>query len=110
MRYEDQFFDCAANVERLAQALGVCVPPPMIQAIFGRYCTDAVRAFARRLGDLPPERLTMVQSFMMDRVTQILSPHIGDMRIGKWRDLPGQARAELTRVFRPFLDRFGYPC
>jgi hypothetical protein len=51
-----------------------------------------------------------VIAFKMDRVTQILGPHIGDTHSGKWYDLPMQMQTELTRIFRPFLDRFGYPC
>jgi hypothetical protein len=48
----------------------------------------------------------MVGKFHMDRVTQILTPHIGDARSGKWRDLPPQSQEELTRVFRPFFGAF----
>jgi len=82
----------------------------MIDTIFDRYRTEAVRAFARSLDQLPPERLTTVVKFPKDTVTQILGPHIGDTLSGKWRDLPTQVQAELTRIFPPFLDRFGYPC
>ncbi len=109
LRYEERFFENPTAAERLAHALGLALAPEVIEAIFVRYRTETVRAFARRLAELPPERLTMVASFPMDRVTQILAPHIGDARSGKWRDLPEPLRAELTRLFGPFLDRFGYP-
>lgn len=108
LRYEDRFFENPAAAERLARAIGLRAAPAVIEAIFARYRTEAVRSFAQSLADLPPERLTSVASFMMDRVTQILAPHIGDARSGKWRDLPGPPQAELTRIFAPFLDRFGY--
>ena len=109
LRYEDRFFDDPTAAQRLAHALGLSLAPAAIDAIFNRYRTEAVRSFAQRLADLPPERLTTVASVPMDRVTQILAPHIGDARSGKWRDLPAPAQAELTRLFGPFLDRFGYP-
>jgi len=109
LRYEDRFFEDPSAAERLACALGLHVAPAVIAAIFARYSTEAVRRFAQRLADLPPERLTPVASVMMDRVTQILGPHIGDARSGKWRGLPGPLQSELTRQFSPFLDRFGYP-
>jgi Sulfotransferase domain len=108
LRYEDRFFDDRTAAERLASALGLRPAPDMIEAIFARYRTEAVRSFAQQVKHLPPARLTPVASFMMDRVTQILEPHIGDGRIGKWRDLPAPLPADLTRVFGPFLDRFGY--
>ena len=47
----------------------------------------------------------MGTSFMMDRVTQIWGPNIGDTRSGKWRDLPDPLQTQLTRAFGPFLDQ-----
>lgn len=110
LRYEDRFFDDKDMVKRIAVSLALQLPPEMIDTIFNRYRTQAVRTFAESLEQLPPERLTTVVKFPMDRVTQILGPHIGDTLSGKWRDLPAHVQDELTRVFRPFLDRFGYPC
>jgi hypothetical protein len=110
LRYEDRFFDDKDMVKRIAVSLTLQPPPETIDTIFDRYRTEAVRTFAESLGRLPPERLTTVVRFPMDKVTQILGPHIGDTLSGKWRDLPAHVQAELTRVFRPFLDRFGYPC
>ncbi len=108
LRFEDRFFDEPASVARMAARLGMASDPALTDAIFARYRTEAVRDFSRRLEALPPERLTMVGPFRMDRITQILAPHIGDARTGKWRDLPASVQLELTRWFRPFLDRFGY--
>lgn len=108
LRYEDRFFEDISVSERLAHELGLAAAPAVIETIFARYRTDAVQSFAQRIGELPPERLTPVGPALMDRVTQILGPHIGDTRSGKWRSLPGPAQADLTRVFSPFLDRFGY--
>lgn len=110
LRYEDRFFEDKMAANRVAQALDVHLAPAVIDGIFDRYSTEAVRTFAQTLEELPPERLTTVVTFQMDRVTQILGPHIGDTRSGKWRGLPIEAQTQLTRVFRPFLDRFGYPC
>lgn len=108
LRYEERFFDDAATVERLAEACGVQLSSTTIDAIFGRYRTEAVRSFAEGLPELSPERLTRIGSFMMDRVTHILGPHIGDARSGKWRDLPPSAQATLTDAFGPFLEPLGY--
>ncbi len=108
LRFEDRFFDDPASVDRLATLLGIGCEPAVREGIFGRYRTEAVRCFARSLEGLPPERLTTVGPYRMDRITQVLAPHIGDARSGKWRDLPLPVQTELTRWFRPFLDRFGY--
>ena len=109
LRYEDRFFEDEASPKRLADALRLNLDPAAIRAIFLCYRTDAIRAFTQTLADLPPERLVKTDHTMMDRVTQIHRTHIGDARSGKWRDLPAPAQAEMTRLFKPFLDRFGYP-
>ena len=108
LRYEDRFFDERGCVDLLSDQLGVCCAPEVKDGIFARYGTEAVRCFAGKLEELPPERLTMVAGHRMDQVTQVLAPHIGDARVGKWRHLPPRMQAELTRYFRPFLDQFGY--
>jgi hypothetical protein len=108
LRYEDRFFEDTSMVGRVAQSIGLNPAPEVMEAIFTRYQTEQVRTFARKLEELPPERVTMVGTFKMDRVTQILAPHIGDGGSGKWYDLPARSQAELTRLFGPFLDRFGY--
>ena len=102
LRFEDGFLTIRPLVDRLATLLGIGCEPAVRDGIFGRYRTEAVRCFARSLEALPPERLTTVGPYRMDRITQVLAPHIGDGRSGKWRDLPLPVQAELTRWFQPF--------
>ena len=110
LRYEDRFFEDQAVPEKLAVNLGLRVAPSSFADISARYRTAAVRSFAQRLADLPPERLmTFASSHLIDRVTQIHAPHIGDTLSGKWRGLPSAVQEELTRAFSAFLDRFGDP-
>jgi hypothetical protein len=110
LRYEDRFFEDPAMPGRLAEALGLTVDASVQQAIFERFSTAATRAFAANFSALPAERVMDNGKTVFDRVTQIHRTHIGDGRVGKWRDLltPPNA-AELTRYFAPFLARFGYP-
>jgi len=108
LRYEDRFFDDAATIERIAETLGVPVDPVAREAIFARYTTEAVRELAREVPNLPEERLQMVAGVAMDKVTQILAPHVGDTRVGKWRDVPPMHQAELNRIFAGFIERYGY--
>jgi hypothetical protein len=109
LRYEDQFFEDQVSAQRVANELGLVLARAQIEAIAARYRTEAVRTFALRLADLPPERLLgMGTAQIMDRVTQIHGPHIGDTRIGKWRELPGPVQLGLTRLFNAFLSQFGY--
>jgi hypothetical protein len=109
LRYEDRFFGDAAMPGRLARILGLNPAPAVTEAIFARYSTEAVRAFSQQFAGLPPGRVVSAGRIVMDPVTQIHRTHIGDGRSGKWRDLPTPAQTELTRFFRPFLVRWGYP-
>lgn len=108
LRYEDRFFDDPAAPARIGSALGLAPDPTAEAAAFARYATEAVRRFGENLAGLPPERLVSFGPTTFDRVTQIHRRHVGDARSGKWRDLPEPARGELSRFFRPFLERFGY--
>jgi hypothetical protein len=109
LRYEERFFEGQQALQGLAQALNVTLEPAVIAAIGERYTTQAVRAFALSLPDLSSDRLLDVApGHLMDRVTQIHSPHIGDARSGKWRELPSSIRTALTYRFGAFLEYFGY--
>lgn len=109
LRYEDRFFEKPAAVEWIARHLGVAAAPAIRARIFAAYTTDRVRQFAAGVTALPPERQRGNESFRFDSVTQITNSHIGDGRVGKWREVldPGQG-ALLTTHFRPFLAAFGY--
>jgi hypothetical protein len=109
LRYEDRFFEQPATVGAIAAYLRLPVEPSTAAEIFMTYSTDAVRRFAAGMGGLPPERLDGQGSFRFDRLTQITNTHIGDGRVGKWRDqLDPRQQALVTTVLRPFLARFGY--
>jgi hypothetical protein len=110
LRYEDRFFDDPATVRTLAHYLGVEVNDTVANGIFDRYRTEAVRAFAATVELLPRERLDGDgKPLLFDRVTHITRTHIGDGRIGKWRERADpQRRSAMTQQFSAFLTRFGY--
>ena len=110
LRYEDRFFDDPAAVGRLARHLGLAPDPAAEARIFAAWRTEQVRAFAATVAALPAERVVSDgRVFLFDKLTQIHRTHIGDGRVGKWRDRLDPATAgELTRLFAPFLARFGY--
>lgn len=103
LRFEDGFFDDPATIGAIARALGLQPTEEAAMRIFDRYRTEAVRQFAQAL-----QQDHAGGGTAMDPLTQIHATHIGDGRIGKWRDLPVSMRKELSGFFAPFLDRFGY--
>jgi hypothetical protein len=110
LRYEDRFFETADSVRRIAEYIGVAVPDTVIDAIFGRYSTEGVRALAEQVEALPADRLTGDPAIdCYDSMTQIHRGHIGDGRVGKWQhQLSEEQQRALTAHFAPFLARFGY--
>lgn len=108
LRYEEKFFDDRASIERIGGMIALPTDPALEATIFARYRREAVRDFAARIAELPPERLGRVGKFNMDQLTQFHEIHVGDGQVGKWRNLAPDTRRALTIRFRPFLDRFGY--
>ena len=108
IRYEDRPFEDPSAVRRIANLCGITPPDAIVEAIFQSYRTDAVRTFPQRLGNLPSERLRSTGASQFDAVTHIHGPHIGDLKIGKWRDLTSETQATLTSVFSPYLPALGY--
>ncbi len=108
-RYEDRFFEDETLAGQLAAKLGLDVPGPTCREIGARYTTEGVRSIASNLAGLPPGRVLEAGAVQLDQVTQIHRSHLGDGRVGKWRDRlsPGNGAA-LTQAFAPFLQRFGY--
>ena len=109
LRYEDGFFNDETLAEQLAVRLGLDIAQATCREIGARYATEGVRSIATSLASLPPDRVYKSDSLHYDQVTQIHHTHIGDGRVGKWRDrLSPQDGAALTRAFAQFLRRFGY--
>jgi len=111
LRYEDHFFEDQAMIQTLARYIGVEVSKSVADGIFERYRTEAVRAFAASVPALPQERLEGDgKPLLFDRVTHITNTHIGDGRIGKWRErFDRQQQIDMKQKFAAFLTRFNYP-
>jgi hypothetical protein len=108
LRYEDCFFRDIAVPQKLARELNTEISPQISQQLLERYSTERTRAFAARLTDLPSDRLRSTAWSEWDIVTQIHRTHIGDGRIGKWRDLNEPQQITLNDRFERFLTRFDY--
>ena len=109
LRYEDRFFDQTETVAAIAKHLGVVMPEGEQDRIFYAYQTTAVREFAEQIGRFPSSRFKAVETMRYDEVTQIHQTHIGDQKIGKWRDrFSMEERHRLTSLFEPFLHSMGY--
>jgi hypothetical protein len=108
LRYEDRFFENPLVVTELSAALGADVSPQTRSKLFERYRSESVRQYAATLDSLPADQVVVSERMLYHKLTQIHRGHIGDTRSGKWRQLSPATRVEITRLFAPFLRRFGY--
>jgi hypothetical protein len=110
LRYEDRFFDTPQSVKAIAHYMGIALNDRDVSRIFGTYTTEQVRAFGLALDQLPPERVKTGLQTSYDEVTQIHRLHIGDQRVGKWRDLLShEQRLNVNKRFATYLAAFNYP-
>lgn len=110
LRYESGFFRTPAAIHTIAAWLALPLDAPTAVSLAARYTPEATKAFAAALATLPPDRLgdRGTTDTKFDRLTNIHDVHIGDLRTGKWRDLPPHLQTEITRIFLPWLEAFGY--
>ena len=108
LRYEERFFERRESVDALAGGLGIEVLGQVADEIFARYSADSVKAFAKNLATLPPERIEKSPDRLMDTVTHIHTPHIGDREVGKWRRTNPETREALTKYFFAYLKELQY--
>ena len=108
LRYEDQFTQKIETLETISTHLGARLNESDRDDIFARHTPDAVSETILALAskgafkDLPARHT-------WDEETQWHPSHVGDGRVGKWRDVLTDAQAAsvnyATRIFR---SRFGY--
>ena len=104
-RYEDGFIGAQSTVARVAELLGVTLSEPERDEILGNLEPDAVRA---KIGALENSGVIKTEADW-DRETQWHKGHVGDGKVGKWRDVlsPEQEREILDRT-KEYCETFGY--
>ena len=109
LRYEDRFFDRPETIAVIADYLGVTIPAGEQERIFFTYQTVAIKDFAARMECLPSSRLKGNDVTRYDETTQIHRTHIGDQKIGKWRErFSTDERHRVTSHFEHSLNSMGY--
>jgi hypothetical protein len=114
LRFEDRFFENPATITRIAAKLPGTLGEADSARIFNEMQRDAVDAFIAELETLPTTRHQIYeatgQSDTFDTVTGWHKHHAGRTgEIGRWRhDLSDAQVSTITRVMRPWMERFGY--
>ena len=110
LRYEDGFFSKPETVRALTHYFGWTVDDAEQARIFETYTADRVEQFGRVLDTLPASRVRRIGDWTcFDDVTQIHRKHIGDQRIGKWRQhFDAAEQAAINKRLAPYLRTFHY--
>jgi hypothetical protein len=108
LRYEDRFYETTETIARIAQHVGVALDAPASAAVFEAHRREAIeRQVAER------DRAGALSTYAgggVDPDTHWHKHHVGRSgEIGRWRRRLNAAEADFaTRLYQPFLRRFGY--
>jgi hypothetical protein len=104
-RYEDGFVGSESTADCIAGLLGTALSSDQRRTILADLSPEAVR---KKISDL--EKAEIIQSeTVWDRATHWHRNHVGDGKIGKWRDALTQAQErEILDRTRDYCERFGY--
>ena len=110
LRYEDGFFTRPETVGALAAYCGWAVSEAEQTRIFEKYTAERVKQFGLALDTLPQSRVRTIGDWTSyDDVTQIHRQHIGDQRVGKWREhFDAAEQAAINTRLAPYLRAFKY--
>lgn len=108
LQYENGFTERDESVAQIAQHLGLRLPPGDVQNIFTAFTPNAVMA---TISDLQARHVIVgvEPAGAFDPQTHWHPGHVGDRRIGKWKEslTPPQA-ARVSYATRDFCTAFGY--
>ena len=108
LRYEDGFTNREDLVAQIAQHLGLCLSQEDLQLISAAMTPDAVKA---TIADLQARNIIAgtEPASTFDPQTHWHPRHVGDLRMGKWREYLTPAQAARVRyATRDFCSAFGY--
>lgn len=105
-RYEDEFVDSADTLARIAAMLGLHPSAEDRAAILAALTPEAVRT---KINDLIGAGVIRDQEKAFDRESHWHANHVGDRKIGKFRELLSvEQEREVVRQTREFCLHFGY--
>jgi hypothetical protein len=108
LRYENGFFNDAANITAIANLLGMSISADQRQGIFDKYTQDSVKAFMDQFEALPENRKVLKNGSHWDSVTMLHKTHMSDGAVGKWKERLSPAQRDALSVFTPALQALNY--
>jgi hypothetical protein len=109
VRYEEMMADRLGNIRRIAAHLGFGVSEEVVNYVDSRTNVESSKKVCEQIRNLTIKQVFEIESHRVDPVTHLHENHIGNAKIGRWRDeLSAQQGAYLTEYFAPWLLKWGY--
>jgi GR25 family glycosyltransferase involved in LPS biosynthesis/glycosyltransferase involved in cell wall biosynthesis len=104
-RYEDGFVGAQSTIEKVAELLGVRLSEQEASEVLANLEPDAVR---KKIGELEKSGVIKTEADW-DRESQWHKGHVGDGKVGKWRDvLTQEQEREILDRTKDYCETFGY--
>jgi hypothetical protein len=110
VRYEDMISDRLGQIGRIADYLNIELNQTELEEVDSQSNIQSSRALCRSMANCADDETDRVEgNHMRHRVTLLHDNHIGNARIGKWKDeLSGEQGRILTQAFGQALRVMGY--
>jgi hypothetical protein len=109
VQYEEMMKDRLSQMRRIAAHLHLRGDEEMFARIDGRTSLESSERLCRDLKNRPASTVLNIQSHRVDPDTHLHENHIGNAKIGRWKDEFSLDQARwLTEYFSPWLLQLGY--
>jgi hypothetical protein len=109
VRYEDMMADRLGEIRRIARHLNITLDEDSVARVDAKTNIESSKRLCGELKDRSPDKVLNIQSHRVDPETHLHEQHIGNARIGRWRDeLSADQGRWLTEYFSRWLLLLGY--
>jgi len=109
VRYEEMMSNRLNEIRRIAHHMGLRADASAIAQVDAKTNLETSKALCRQIKTLPGSKVMHIESHRVDPFTHLHENHIGNARIGRWKDeLSADQGRYLTEYFAPWLLKWGY--
>ena len=109
VRYEEMIVDQQAQIRRIAGHLGLGIGEDIVRLVDSRTNIASSKRICQQIVNQAIPQLMQIESHRVDPVTQLHENHIGNTKVGRWRnELTAEQGTYLTEYFAPWLIKWGY--
>ena len=109
VRYEDMMADRHNEIRGIARHMGINADLSLLSQVDSKTNIESSKQVCQNIKDLTIREVFAIDSHRVDPQTHLHENHIGNAKIGRWRDeLSTEQGEQLTRLFSHWLAKWGY--